>query len=208
MTEPSVRPQTGEEALERLLAGNRRFVEGRKREAGRDTVRRAELAGGQSPFAIILGCADSRVPLELIFDEGLGDLFVVRVAGNTALDPLVVGSIEFAATNLGSVLVMVLGHERCGAVAGAVASVTEGAAAPGSIKDVVAPIVPVVERVVADEPGLSADELLEPSIQANAKAAAEDLANADNLIKGLVQSGDLKIVAAEYLLETGEVVVL
>ncbi len=105
-----------DEALERLLEGNARFVADRKLD--HDTLRREELAAGQNPFAVIIGCADSRVPPEVVFDQGLGELFVVRVAGNTAADPLVVGSVEFALTNLGCPLVVVLGHQGCGAVAG------------------------------------------------------------------------------------------
>ncbi|HEX6117030.1 MAG TPA: carbonic anhydrase [Solirubrobacterales bacterium] len=200
-------PRDGDEALERLLAGNRRFRDEMALSPERDTVRRLELAEGQEPFAVILGCADSRVPPEVIFDEGLGSLFVVRIAGNTAVDPFVVGSVEYAVEHLGSVLVMVLGHEGCGAVKGAIAE-ADGASEPGSIGDVIAPIVPVVEGVSEDTPELSAEELVEPSVQANVTAAVEDLSTADGLIAELVDSGELKLVGAEYMLESGEVALL
>ena len=200
-------PSTGDEALERLLAGNERFVTDRELHEGRDTVRLAELAEGQAPYAVILGCADSRVPPELLFDTGLGELFVVRIAGNTAVDPLVVGSVEYSVEHLGSVLVMVLGHQSCGAVKGAVAVATEGASEPGSIGDFIAPIVPVVEEVSESEPDLSEDQLVEKSVQANVKAAVEELETAD-LIAELVESGELMIVGAEYELDSGKVVLL
>jgi carbonic anhydrase len=200
-------PRNGDEALERLLEGNRRFREGEYESPARDSVRRLELAEGQEPFAVILGCADSRVPPEVIFDEGLGKLFVVRIAGNTAADPFVVGSVEYAVEHLGSILVMVLGHQGCGAVKGAIAE-ADGAHEPGSIGDFIAPIVPVVEEVREKEPGLSAEELVEPSVQANVKAAVEELSTADNLIAELVDSGEVKIAGAEYMLETGEVALL
>ena len=151
----SATPRNGDEALERLLAGNARFAADRKLNDGHGTDRRAELATGQQPWAVIVGCADSRVPPDVIFDAGLGDLFVVRVAGNTAVDPFVLGSVEYALAHLGSPLVLVLGHEGCGAVKGAVAAATEGATEPGSIGEVIAPIVPVVQGVVEDEHGLS-----------------------------------------------------
>jgi carbonic anhydrase len=197
-------PRDGDEALDRLLEGNRRFREGNDENPDRDSVRRLELAESQEPFAVILGCADSRVPPEVIFDEGLGKLFVIRIAGNTAADPFVVGSVEYAVEHLGSILVMVLGHQGCGAVKGAIAE-ADGAHEPGSIGDFIAPIVPVVEDVRENDPDLSPEELVEPSVQANVKAAVEELSTADNLIAGLVDSGEVKIVGAEYLLETGEV---
>jgi carbonic anhydrase len=196
--------RTGDEALEQLLAGNRRFVEGQPLNGGRDDVRRAETAEEQKPFAIVLGCSDSRVPPEVLFDQGLGDLFTVRVAGNTASDPIVVGSIEYAAEHLGSVLLMVLGHEACGAVRGAAAVVTEGAQVPGSIGDVIAPIVPVVKEVRRSAPDVSADALVERSVQANVHQAVEDL-RSESLLSHLIEKGSLKVVGAEYHLHTGEV---
>ncbi|HEX6117031.1 MAG TPA: carbonic anhydrase [Solirubrobacterales bacterium] len=199
-------PRTGDEALARLLAGNARFVAGRKLD--HDTLRRAELAAGQEPFAVILGCADSRVPPEAIFDQGLGELFVVRVAGNTAVEPLVLGSVEFALANLGSRLVVVLGHQGCGAIEGAVAAVTEDATAPGSIGDVIAPIVPVVQGVAEAESGLSPAELRERSVRANVRAAVADLSARSPVLAERIGAGDVKLVGAEYRLATGEVVLV
>lgn len=201
-------PRDGDEALGRLLAGNERFAADRERNLGRDTVRRAELAEEQKPYAVILGCADSRVPPEVVFDQGLGDLFVVRIAGNTAVDPFVVGSIEYAVEHLGSVLVMVLGHQSCGAVKGAIAVVNEGAEEPGSIGDFIAPIVPVVEGVTAEDRGLSESRLVERSIRANVSAAVDELESGDSLVSELADAGKLKVVGAEYQLETGRVVLL
>ena len=201
-------PKDGNEALDRLLAGNRRFADGVENEVWRDTARRVELAEGQNPFAVILGCADSRVPPEVIFDQGLGELFVVRVAGNTIAAPQVVGSIEFAVEEFGSVLVMVLGHERCGGVDGALTVVGEGGELPGAIADVTAPIEPVVRRVQAEEPGLTGPELLDACVRENARAVAAELLERSETIAKLANAGGLEVLAAEYRLESGEVVLL
>ena len=201
-------PWDGDEALDRLIAGNARFAADSERNQGRDTHRRAELAEGQKPFAVILGCADSRVPPEVIFDQGLGELFVVRIAGNTAVDPFVVGSIEYAVEHLGSVLVMVLGHQSCGAVKGAIAVTNEGAEEPGSIGDFIAPIVPVVKEVSAQEPDLSEDQLVDRSVKANVTAAVDELKSGDTLLAEAAETGKLKIVGAEYELHSGEVVLV
>lgn len=189
--------------MERLLAGNARFVADRKLE--HDPLRRAELAGGQNPFAVILGCADSRVPPELVFDQGLGELFVVRVAGNTAASPLTVGSVEFAVANLATRLVVVLGHQGCGAVGGAVATANDGTVHPGSIAEVVAPIVPVVAEVSATDPGISTEELCERSVRANVSATVAELAERSPLIAERVEAGEVELAGAEYRLATGEV---
>jgi carbonic anhydrase len=201
-------PKDGDEALERMLAGNQRFVEDQESEVGRHTVERVELAEGQHPYAIVLGCADSRVPPEVIFDQGLGQLFVVRVAGNTIEAPAIVGSIEFAAEEFGSMLVMVLGHESCGAVDGAVTVAEQGVELPGAIADVTAPIEPVVKRVERESPDLSGAEFLDACVQANARAVADELQSRSSALAKLVESGKLKIVAAEYKLESGEVILL
>src|SRR5438105_5765156 len=145
---PTTMPVTNaKEALQRLLAGNKRFVDNRLTAVGRDDVRRAEQAEHQTPFAIIVGCSDSRVPPEVVFDEGLGDLFLVRVAGNTAAAPALVGSVEYAATTFSCHLVLVLGHESCGAVKAAIDVVKKGKTLPGSLPSVVEPILPSVQRV-------------------------------------------------------------
>lgn len=196
-------PKTPEAALKRLLAGNRRFVNGRLRHPRRDSVRRVEQAEGQTPYAIILSCADSRVGPEIIFDEGIGDLFPVRVAGNTAETGIVIGSLEYPAVTFGCVLLMVLGHSDCGAVKAAIDVVTKGATLPGDIPDVVAPIVPAVQNV-QNEPK---DQLLDAAIDENVRLQSA-LLSQNEILAGLVSSGDLMIVGADYNVDTGKVEVI
>jgi carbonic anhydrase len=193
-------PTNAAAALRRLQDGNRRFVTGRAKGPGRYNARRAELAEGQAPFAIVLGCSDSRVPPELVFDQGLGDLFLVRVAGNTAADALVIGSIEYSATILGSVLLMVLGHDDCGAVKAAVDVATKGKTLPGDLSSVAQPILPAVEAV-RSEP---ADAIVDAAIQENVRRAVAGL-GAVPLLAALVAQNKLMIVGAEYRLKTGRV---
>jgi carbonic anhydrase len=192
---------TGDQAVSRLLAGNERFVKGRLVHPDRDNVRRAEQAEHQTPFAVVLGCADSRVPPEIIFDEGIGDLFPVRVAGNTATDDIVLGSIEYAAAVLKSVLVVVLGHAECGAVKATVDLVIKGTAAPGQIGSVLQPIVPAVEAVRSQPPV----ELVDAAIKENVRRQVAHLKSSQPVLAGLVESGTLKVVGAEYALTTGKV---
>jgi carbonic anhydrase len=194
-------PKTGDEGLKRLLAGNRRFVKGKLEHPGRDAARRVEIAEGQKPFAIVLGCADSRVPPEVVFDQGLGDVFVVRVAGNTANDPLVVGSIEYAATTFGSVVLMVLGHDHCGAVKAAIEVAIKGKTLPGDIGAVVEPILPAVEQVR----NAPESELLDQATRLNIQRTVDALKSADSLITELVSSEKLKVVGSEYKLKTGKI---
>jgi carbonic anhydrase len=193
-------PQDPEAALRRLLRGNARFAAGEARRPRQGTERRAQVAAGQRPYAAVLTCSDSRVPLEIIFDEGIGDLFVVRVAGNTAFDPLVVGSIEFAVEALGSVLVFVLGHSECGAVRAAIDVVTKGQALPGDLGAVVAPVVPAVEAV-QDQPE---DGLLAAATEQNVHLAIDALSRAE-LLAGRIAAGTLLIAGGEYDLATGTV---
>jgi carbonic anhydrase len=198
-------PVTGpEEALKRLLAGNKRFVRGRLAHPGRDNARRAEQAEHQTPFAVVLGCSDSRVPPEIVFDEGIGDLFLVRVAGNTANDDIVLGSIEYAASVLKSVVVVVLGHEECGAVKATVDLVTKGKTAPGHIASFLQPIVPAVEAVRSEPAG----EIVNAGIRENVRRQVRQLTSSQPVLAGLVGSGALKIVGAEYELKTGAVALL
>jgi carbonic anhydrase len=136
---------TADEALVRLLEGNRRYAAGRLEGPGRDERRRKQQAEGQTPFAVILGCADSRVPTEIVFDQGIGDLFVVRVAGNTAVDHVTLGSLEFAVSILQCPLLVVLGHEKCGAVKATVDAVVKGERPAGHLAALVDPILPAVE---------------------------------------------------------------
>jgi carbonic anhydrase len=182
---PSMTPAAG---LTRLAAGNRRFVNGRLRHPRRDGKRRAALAEGQAPFAAVLGCADSRVPPEVIYDEGLGNLFVARVAGNTTSDALVAGSIEYSVTQLGSVVIVVLGHEQCGAVKAAIDVATKGTQLPGDLNA-----------------GTPADQLLDVVTKENIRQAVATLA-ATSLLADSIAQGKLQIVGREYLLESGRAV--
>ncbi len=201
---PSATPTlTPKQAMARLAAGNRRFVKGRPRHPRRDSARRAALSEGQAPFAAVLGCADSRVPPEVIYDEGLGNLFVARVAGNTTADALVAGSIEYSVTQLGSVVIVVLGHERCGAVSAAIDVVTKGTVLPGDLPAVVAPILPIVEQAVSS--GTPADQLLDVVTKENIRQAVATL-QATSLLADYVARGELEVVGREYLLESGRAV--
>jgi carbonic anhydrase len=193
-------PATGAAAIRRLEDGNRRFVAGQAKSPGRYTARRAELAEGQAPFAAVLGCSDSRVPPEIVFDQGLGDLFLVRVAGNTGADPLVIGSIEYSVTVLGSILLVVLGHDDCGAVKAAVDVATKGTTLPGDLSSVTQPILPAVETVRSSP----ADQIVDAAIQANVRGTVAGLGKVP-LLADLAKQGKLTIVGAEYRLKSGKV---
>jgi carbonic anhydrase len=189
-----------EEALARLREGNRRFV------AGEGTALRRwhpGLANGQSPFAVVLGCADSRAPAEYVFDQGLGDLFVIRVAGNIVA-PSLVGSVEFAASQFGTRLVVVMGHTQCGAVRATVRALEHGGAPESAnLQSIVDRIAPQIADVVA-EPA-DADVRMKGAVQANALASARELRRSSPLLTDLVGRGRVHIVAAVYDLETGHV---
>jgi carbonic anhydrase len=191
---------TPDQALARLVAGNRRFANDKVRSPRRGTVRRAEIAQGQNPFATVVSCADSRVTLELIFDQGLGDLFVIRVAGNTVADPIVIGSVEYAAVVLNTPLIMVLGHEECGAVKAAIDTATNGTVYPGDLPAVITPILPAVQQTLSVPKATQ----LEAAAEANAQNQTRLLA-AVPLLADRVTSGALKIVGAIYELRTGKV---
>jgi carbonic anhydrase len=191
----------GDEAWERLLAGNDRFVTGRSRLGRRDDVRRADKAEHQAPFAVVLGCADSRVPPEIVFDEGIGNLFSVRVAGNAANTDAVLGSIEYGAVVLKCVLVVVLGHEQCGAVRSTIDLLTEGKGVPGHIESLLQPIVPAVEAV-RDRPE---GELWTAAIRENVHRQVELVKTSQPILARLTQASELKVVGAEYTFETGRV---
>lgn len=193
-------------ALDRLREGNRRFVaSARDRDLDWEHARRLDLQREQWPFAIVLGCSDSRVPLEMIFDQGLGDLFVVRVAGNVAA-PTQIGSIEFAAIRFDTPLVVVLGHSGCGAVAAAVDRrfTGEGFDSP-HLGEVVRRIQPIVEATRDAHPLLERDDLLAASVRENARATAALLTRESTVLAGRVADGRLRIVAAEYALASGQV---
>ncbi len=195
---------TAEDALKRLQEGNRRFAANASIAATfLDSARRAALLAGQAPFAIILGCSDSRVPAELVFDQGLGDLFVIRVAGNIVA-PSQVGSVEFAASRFGTPLVVVLGHTQCGAITATFEAVTgQGQAASNNLRSIVERVRPAVETVLAAGPHQSTDAIIHQAIRANVRAAVDHLKHGSALLERLVQTAGLRIVGAEYSLETG-----
>jgi carbonic anhydrase len=183
-----------DEALKKLLAGNRRFVSATMSHPNQTVERRLDQAGGQTPFAIIVSCSDSRVGPEVVFDQGLGDLFVVRTAGEVVTD-VAMGSIEYAAAHLGCPLIMVMGHEKCGAVKATV----EGGEAPGSIGS----IVDLIKPAVAKAKGQGGD-LLDNAIRNNAIMVSEAIA-ASPIIKEKIAKGELKIVRGVYDLDEGVV---
>lgn len=188
-------------ALTMLRDGNARFVGGKPNYPHQSAARRTELAEkGQKPFATVLSCSDSRVPVELLFDQGIGDLFVVRVAGNVA-DTDEIGTIEYGAEHLGAPLLVVLGHTKCGAVT----AVTEGAKLPGSIPKLVDNIVKPAKQVKAVNPGKNAAEVLPQVIEANIWQSIEDLFAKSKIVHHLAKTGKLKVVGALYDLGTGEV---
>ncbi|MEU9702649.1 carbonic anhydrase [Streptomyces sp. NPDC047981] len=189
-TSPSV-------ALDTLLAGNRRFVDGTQEHPNQDAARRAELAPGQEPFAVILGCSDSRLAAEIIFDQGLGDLFVVRTAGHV-LGAEVLGSVEYATSVLGCRLVVVLGHDSCGAVAAARAAVEDGMPAPGFVRD-------VVERVTPSILAARAAGLTESSdiIDTHIRHTATLLTERSRVLAEQVATGEVAVVGLGYDLAEG-----
>ena len=193
-----------EEALERLKAGNRRYVDGIS-EGGpiADPVRRSELVGRQDPFAIVLGCSDSRVPSELVFDQGLGDLFVIRVAGNIVA-PSQIGSVEFAAKWFGTRLVVVLGHSQCGAV-WATLDELKGKVSyqSANLRSIIDRIRPSVEPLLERDPEPGWDELLSEGVRANIRSATDQLRHGSAVLEERLQRGELLIVGAEYCLESG-----
>jgi carbonic anhydrase len=202
--EPSAGP-TAEQARQRLVEGNQRYVKGSMKACGASSPEaRSKLASGQKPYAIVLSCSDSRVPPEMVFDEGLGELFVVRVAGNVA-DPVVLGSIEYAAEHLGSPLIVVLGHERCGAV---MAAVDAQGKAPGNVAAVVKAIAPAVKRAKSSTQGQSKDAIVDAAVIENARTVADGLTKQSPLLKKLVAEGKLQIVPARYDLDDGTVTLL
>jgi carbonic anhydrase len=187
---------TAEEALQTLKEGNERYVAGKLRHPHTDNSWRASLKGSQHPFAVILSCADSRVVPELIFDQGLGDLFVIRVAGNIAKDK-VLGSIEYAIKFLGSKLVIVLGHENCGAV-GASLSDKDPGGHIGAIIEKIKPAVYMAKRMEGDH--------LVNTIHVNAQLVSEEIKDAQPIINEAVKHGGVQVLPAYYELSTGRVI--
>jgi carbonic anhydrase len=193
------------EALERLREGNQRFVQGvRSLEVLLSHTRRAELASEQSPFAIVLGCSDSRVPAEVVFDQGLGDLFVIRVAGNIVA-PSQVGSVEFAAARFGTRLVVVLGHTQCGAILATLEEARSRTTRSPNLQSIVDRIRPSVDTLLATGLPLDSDALVRQAVRANVRASADHLRHGSALLERLIRDGNLRVIGAEYSLETGEV---
>lgn len=196
---------TAQESLERLRAGNRRFVANESRHSIGDEVRRMQLVDGQEPFAVILGCADSRVPAEIVFDQGVGDLFVIRVAGNI-VEPSQIGSVEFACAAIGTRLVVVLGHSRCGAIKATLDALRSPGAEPSAnLRPIVDHIRPSIEAALAQHPEAGDDAIVEQAVRTNIRASTEKLRHASETIEALEQDDGLLIVGAEYSLETGVV---
>ena len=195
---------TTREALQRLREGNARFVSGlRGDEDLQSRTRRHELTTEQAPFAIVLGCSDSRVPAEIIFDQGLGDLFVIRVAGNIVASSQI-GSVEFAAERFGTPLVVVLGHSRCGAVQATLEELmqqTENRSR--NLRSIVSRIRPSVEVLLATELRHDPDALIRHAVRTNARVSANHLRHGSEILEQLIQAKQLLVVAAEYSLETG-----
>ena len=192
------------EALQLLQNGNRRFVSDLgATEAVSRRLRRIELATGQEPFAIILGCSDSRVPAELVFDQGLGDLFVIRVAGNIVA-PSQIGSVEFAAERFGTRLVVVLGHSMCGAILATLEELArpQNAQLP-NLHSIVDRVRPSVEILLETDLRHNHDALVHSAVRANIRASANQLRHGSSTLETLIQNDGLLVVGAEYSLETG-----
>jgi carbonic anhydrase len=197
---------TAIEALERLREGNRRFVAGN---CSTDTLaspaRRGAVVADQKPYAIVLGCSDSRVPAEIVFDQGLGDLFVIRVAGNVVA-PSQIGSVEFAAEWFGTRLVVVLGHSRCGAVLATLQQLTRKTELPSrNLRSIVDRVRPSVEPLLENGTEQDLDRLVHKAVRANVRASANQLRHGSEVLEQLVVQGKLLIVGAEYSLDTGVV---
>lgn len=195
-------PGDADHALHLLRRGNRRWRDSRPSHPNQDAARRAELVAGQEPFVTVLSCADSRVPPELVFDRGLGDLFTVRAAGQV-LDESVLGSIVYAVEHLHTPLLLVLGHQSCGAVAAAVEAHETGEVPEGHVGHLVKQLLPVVEATAEEDP----EDLLDASVTANARDIAHQLAE-DPELRGPVSYGELRVVAARYELDGGAVTFL
>ncbi|MFH1799756.1 MAG: carbonic anhydrase [Candidatus Omnitrophota bacterium] len=194
--------RTAEEALALLKEGNARFVAMKREYPGENNARREETAAqGQKPFAVVLGCSDSRVPVEMIFDRGIGDIFTVRVAGNIAVDSSVIGSLEYATGHLGVPLLVILGHTQCGVVGAAVS----GAKLEGSLHDIQQQFEPVVKQVRLEYPELKDPALTTEAAKRNAFQVERDLRAESEAIRDLATQGSLKIVPALYDVKTGKV---
>jgi carbonic anhydrase len=194
------------EGLDRLREGNRRFVAGIRRSGLLTSgMRRLELTSGQQPFAIVLGCSDSRVPAEIVFDQGLGDLFVIRVAGNIVA-PSQVGSVEFAAARYATRLVVVLGHSECGAILATLEELQQPTESQSrNLRSIVDRIRPSVEALLATDLRHNPDALVRQAVRANIRASTNHLRHGSAVLEQLIERDGLLVVGAEYSLETGVV---
>jgi carbonic anhydrase len=194
------------DALDRLREGNRRFASNlRRSDAFQDQARRAELATSQHPFAIVLGCSDSRVPAEIVFDQGLGDLFVIRVAGNIVA-PSQVGSVEFAAARFGTRLVVVLGHSQCGAILATLEELRRPTESQSrNLRAIVDRVRPSIEALLVTDVARDPEALVAAAVRANIRASAARLRSGSDVLEHLIREDGLLVVGAEYSLETGVV---
>ncbi|MBW1886656.1 MAG: carbonic anhydrase [Deltaproteobacteria bacterium] len=195
---------TAQEALECLREGNRRFASGtRTGDKQLSHLHQAESAKGQEPFAIILGCSDSRVPAEIVFDQGLGDLFVIRVAGNIVA-PSQVGSVEFAAARFGTRLVVVLGHSECGAILATLEELQQSSEFQSrNLRSIVDRVRPSVEKLLTTDLKHDVDALVQQAVRANVGVSVNHLRHGSEILEQLIQNEGLLVVGAEYSLETG-----
>jgi carbonic anhydrase len=192
-------------ALEALREGNRRFTSESGMQAGASTTRRRALLAAQEPFAIILGCSDARVPAEIVFDQGLGDLFVIRVAGNIVA-PSQVGSVEFAAEAFGTRLVVVLGHSRCGAIQATLQQLVRPSREQSrNLSSIVNRIRPAVEGLLERAPGADPALLEQQAVRANIRMSADHLRHGSEVLEELIHSDGLLVIGAEYSLDSGVV---
>jgi carbonic anhydrase len=194
------------EALERLREGNQRFLSGNQsRDTSMSRIQRMESRGGQRPFAVILGCSDSRVPVETVFDQSFGDLFVIRVAGNIVA-PSQIGSIEFAAERFGTRLVVVLGHTHCGAIEATLEELQRPTASQSrNLRSIVQRIQPAVEGLLATDLKRDVDALARQAVRANVRISVDHLRHGSDVLEELAEKDGLLIVGAEYALESGAV---
>ncbi|MDD3845934.1 MAG: carbonic anhydrase [Syntrophorhabdaceae bacterium] len=186
------------EALQNLLDGNKRFAAMKQTHPNQDRARRDDVKGGQKPFAVVVGCSDSRIPPEILFDQGIGDLFIIRLAGNI-VDDMALGSVEYAVDHLGTPLVVVLGHSKCGAVT----ATAKGGEAHGHIGGIVKLIAPAVNNV-KNQPG----DLVDNAIKENARLVAAAIASSKPVLGKMVEEGKIAVIPAYYDIDTGLVEML
>ncbi len=194
------------DALKRLQDGNQRFYSDKAESMARTSnQRRQELLDAQNPFAVILGCSDSRVPAEIVFDEGLGDLFVIRVAGNIVA-PSQIGSVEFAVETFGTKLVVVLGHSNCGAIKSTIDELEQPSENRSpNLRSIVDRVRPSVESLLDSKALSSAEELFTLAVRANIRASANQLRHGSEILENKIENKELLVVGAEYCLESGKV---